>query len=366
MVRCRMCHYGNMTLQYPDVTKTISGEHSNSSCPQANCSFVQCPCVSAPLAKSIAIPSFSMTLGALSNIIALVILVKSYARFRRRSKATFLLFASSLVLTDFAGHIIPGALVLRLYTGKADIKGPLCQFLGGSLVFFGLCSLFLGCIMAVERCVGITKPLLHSALVTSTRTKMAVVFLWLMAAFVALLPFMGFGKYGVQWPKTWCFISVDPNPLWMEDVFALLFSFLGVMALLISLICNTISGVSLIQARIKKQNCNRKSKSHDIEMVVQLMGIMAVSCVCWSPLLVVVGMKRIQNVASYSWISFLGVRMASWNQILDPWVYILLRRAVMRKVYTLLVKRTDFNKSKFDRWEFSSFQSSERSVVNRC
>ncbi|XP_038640955.1 prostaglandin E2 receptor EP1 subtype-like [Scyliorhinus canicula] len=365
VVRCSMSQHANMTVLYQDVVNTISSLISNSSLPQTNASTLLFSEVASPLAKSIAIPSFSMTLGALSNIIALVILVKSYARFRRRSKATFLLFASSLVLTDFAGHVIPGALVLRLYTGKIDGEGLMCQFLGGSLVFFGLCPLFLGCIMAIERCVGVTRPLLHSAVVTSTRTKLAVVCLWLAAGFVALLPFMSFGRYGVQWPKTWCFIRVSPHPVWTEDVFALLFSLLGVAALLISLICNTISGVTLIQARIKKQNYNRRTKSHDIEMVVQLIGIMMVSCICWSPLLVIVGVNRIQKIEEGDWLSFLGVRMASWNQILDPWVYILLRRAVMRKVYKLFFRKTDFNKSKFDRWEISSFQSSERSVVNR-
>ena len=30
------------------------------------------------------------------------------------------------------------------------------------------------------------------------------------------------------------------------------------------------------------------------------------------------------------------VRMATWNQILDPWVYILLRKAVLRKLYLVL------------------------------
>lgn len=32
----------------------------------------------------------------------------------------------------------------------------------------------------------------------------------------------------------------------------------------------------------------------------------------------------------------MGVRMATWNQILDPWVYILLRKAVLRKIFMLL------------------------------
>uniref|UniRef100_UPI00398F340E prostaglandin E2 receptor EP1 subtype-like n=1 Tax=Pristiophorus japonicus TaxID=55135 RepID=UPI00398F340E len=357
-----MGQYANMTVLYQDRVNWAWSPADNASLAQANVSSVVQPGV----AKSVAMPVFSMTLGAVSNIIALVILIKSYARFRRRSKATFLLFASSLVLTDFAGHVIPGALVLRLYTKGMEAAGPLCQLLGGSLVFFGLCPLFLGCIMAVERCVGVTRPLLHAAVVTSARSKLAVVGLWLLAGCVALLPFIKLGTYRVQWPKTWCFISVGPDGHWTEVAFALLFSCLGVTALLISLICNTISGVTLIQARIKKKkNCNRKAKSHDIEMVVQLIGIMMVSCICWSPLLVTVSITRSQSSAEYDWLSFLGVRMASWNQILDPWVYILLRRAVLRKLYTMVVRKTDFNKSKFERWEISSFQSSERSVVNR-
>ena len=32
------------------------------------------------------------------------------------------------------------------------------------------------------------------------------------------------------------------------------------------------------------------------------------------------------------------VRMATWNQILDPWVYILLRKAVLRKLF-MFVRR---------------------------
>lgn len=29
----------------------------------------------------------------------------------------------------------------------------------------------------------------------------------------------------------------------------------------------------------------------------------------------------------------LGIRFATWNQILDPWVYILFRRAVIKRIY---------------------------------
>lgn len=64
---------------------------------------------------------------------------------------------------------------------------------------------------------------------------------------------------------------------------------------------------------------------------------------------------------------FLAVRLASWNQILDPWVYILLRQAVLRQLLRLLPLRAgakggptelDLTKSA---WEASSLRSSRHS-----
>lgn len=66
--------------------------------------------------------------------------------------------------------------------------------------------------------------------------------------------------------------------------------------------------------------------------------------------------------STYETLMVLGVRLASWNQILDPWVYILLRRAVLKKIY-LITKRQG---SVLRRWEASSFHSSEKkNAVNR-
>ncbi|MCI4385161.1 hypothetical protein PGIGA_G00047170 [Pangasianodon gigas] len=320
----------------------------------------------------------SMTLGVLSNIVALFILAKAYARLRRRSKATFLLFASSLVATDLAGHIIPGAVVLRFYSNGVGTSPPThadatCQFLGGSMVFFGLCPLFLGSAMAAERCLGVTQPLLHARLVSGTRTKMALVLIWLAALAVALLPAVRLGEYTYQHPWTWCFIRVLGGVKDTDLAFMLLFSALGLGSLAMSLVCNTVSGITLVRARLRRRKCHRRTaKSHDIEMVAQLLGIMITSCICWSPLLIfgLMSVTNRHNVSReedmyYKKLMVMGVRLASCNQILDPWVYILLRRAVLRKIYQLTTGRTDMRGSTFRRWEISSLQSSEKNTIKR-
>lgn len=333
----------------------------------------------------------TMTLGILFNVVALIILAKAYNRFRRRSKATFLLFASSLVATDLAGHVIPGALVLRRYTaGTAPPAESLsfrsspmthpdasCLFLGGCMVFFGLCPLFLGCAMAAERCLGVTKPLLHARLVTTARTKMALALIWLLALCVALLPFFSLGAYTYQYPGTWCFIRVMEGTKATDLAFVMLFSGLALSSLASAFVCNTISGMTLVRARLKKRSCSqrRSARSHDTEMVVQLVGIMVTSCICWSPLLIFGMMSAIRSyggtlssdIDTYRGLMVTGVRMATCNQILDPWVYILLRRAILRKIYRITKRQASLKGSTFRsvRWDISSFQNSEKQNVNK-
>ncbi|XP_061606253.1 prostaglandin E receptor 1b (subtype EP1) [Phyllopteryx taeniolatus] len=333
----------------------------------------------------------TMTLGIVFNVVALIMLAKAYNRFRRRSKATFLLFASSLVATDLAGHVINGALVLRRYSAGianlADLPSNFrsnlkshpdvpCLFLGCCMVFFGLCPLFLGCAMAAERCLGVSRPLLHARLVTTARTKIALALIWLLALCVALLPFFSLGAYTYQYPGTWCFIRVMEGTRATDLAFVTLFSGLALSSLAVAFVCNTISGITLVRARLKKKSTSHCSsaRSHDTEMVVQLVGIMVASCICWSPLLVfgLMSATRSYNGSlgpdrdTYRALMVTGVRMATCNQILDPWVYILLRRAILKKIYSITKRQASLRGSMLRsfRWDVSSFQNSEKNNAN--
>ncbi|KAF3843937.1 hypothetical protein F7725_015985, partial [Dissostichus mawsoni] len=324
-----------------------------------------------PTTSGVIVVILSMTLGIISNIVALFILANAYSQQRRRNKATFLLFASSLVFTDFIGHVIPDSTSGGVHPDDFNSSDGMCQFLGGSMVFFGLCPLFMGCAMAAERCLGVTKPLLHSSLVTKTRTKVCLSAIWLAALCVALLPCFQLGSYAYQDPGTWCFIKVLSDTQEVDVAFVVLFSGLGMASLAVALVCNTISGLTLVLARLRRRpGSHHSAKSHDIEMVVQLVGIMVTSCICWSPLLIFGLMSAIrsytgsiaEDLSSYKTLMVMAVRLATWNQILDPWVYILLRRTVLRKIY-LIAKCQRGNI--IGRWEPTSFPSSEKHQVNQ-
>uniref|UniRef100_UPI00398F1325 prostaglandin F2-alpha receptor-like n=1 Tax=Pristiophorus japonicus TaxID=55135 RepID=UPI00398F1325 len=310
---------------------------------------------------SVNIPIIFMTIGILSNSVALVILVKAYKRFRQKWRACFLLFASGLVFTDCLGHLINGAITIGVYAQEKDWKiidpsGYLCPFLGTCMVFFGLSALFLGSVMAIERCLGITQPFLHATKMTNRCAKFILGSTWLFALCIALLPNLYFGEYTIQCTQTWCFIKTQNVTFGRESGILLLFSSLGLTALGISLLCNTLSAVALVRARVKNKP-HRKGKSHHVEMLVQLMTIMCVSCICWGPFLVTVatigsliaGPKAINSL-------LLGVRMAAWNQILDPWVYILLRKAVLKKICKIIQLCMGKQDIQLHRWDCSSLQ----------
>ncbi|XP_040045811.2 prostaglandin E receptor 1c (subtype EP1) [Gasterosteus aculeatus] len=294
---------------------------------------------------SLVVPCFTMTFGAISNLTALGILAKSRVQFHRRSKAPFLLLTVALLLADLAGHVILGAFTLAQ---REKIEDNFCQIFGASMVFFGLCPLLLGCAMAVERCVAITQPFFHSAMVTLRHMWRVVLLLSSLALVLAVLPLFAGGTYTPQSPKTWCFLRIRDPQSPADTNLALAFSVLGLSALTFSLLCNTVSALALLQARLKYRHVDAEPSvrslrrasstssssgcSLDVEMLAQLAGVTVVSCVCWSPFLIhILTMQFSQRSSTHENDDFilLGVRMASWNQILDPWIYILLRKAVV-------------------------------------
>ncbi|XP_032073272.1 prostaglandin F2-alpha receptor [Thamnophis elegans] len=306
-----------------------------------------------------------MTVGILSNSLAIVILMKAYKRFKQKSKALFLFFASSLVITDMLGHLIAGTIAVFVYANE-NIRKELCQskifcnFFGNCMVFFGLYPLFLGSVMAVERCIGVTKPIFHSTKMTFNHVKIIFTMVCLFAIFIALLPILTSKNYTVQASKTWCFYQTSDVSDWEDRFYLLLFSCLGFLALVISLLCNAVTGTTLLRVKFKSQH--RQGRSQHFEMIIQLLGIMCVSCICWTPFLVIMAIIGISGNTSKKIVSsetiIFALRMATWNQILDPWVYILLRKAVLQKLYEIARRFCGVHLVHLSTWELSSIKNS--------
>ncbi|XP_078054899.1 thromboxane A2 receptor [Mustelus asterias] len=275
------------------------------------------------------------TIGLMSNLIAFVVLINAYRRARSRSRSSFLIFLCGLVVTDFLGLAATASIVVTYHHmpfewDEVDPHCHLCRFLGFSMVFFGLSPLLLGGTMAVERFLGINKPFLRSTNSSKRRGWCTVFMVWTFSLSIGLLPICGLGHYTLQWPNSWCFFNMTNSA--SDIAFSILFSSVGLLSLSLSVILNTISVVTLFKVCFNRLSVERR-RDHEVEMMVQLLGIMIIATVCWAPLLILILKKAFTGTPSdLKEILVICIRIATWNQILDPWVYILFRRSVLRRI----------------------------------
>lgn len=243
---------------------------------------------------SVAFPITMMVTGMVGNFLAIVLVYHAYRRKENRRKQSFLLCIGSLALTDLFGQLLTSPIVISVYRAelqweRVDTSGTLCPFFGVCMTTFGLCSLFFASTMAVERALAITAPHWYSNSMKPTVTKHVLVSIWCLVLCFALLPIIGVGKYTLQWPGTWCFISTGDTNISGNTFFCVTFAALGIFSLLVTFSCNVVTIRALVaRCRVKPSasQCSKQWERLTTETVIQLMGIMCVLLVCWSPLLV--------------------------------------------------------------------------------
>lgn len=296
-------------------------------------------------------PWFSTTFGLIglcSNLFAFCVLVNSSRKMHSRARSSFLVFLCGLVVTDFMGLLVTSCIVVPYHFIQFDWRNVdpgchLCNFMGLAMVFFGQCPLLLGATMAGERFLGIYRPFSRSVNMSKRRAWILVGLVWALGFFLGLLPIVGLGDYTLQFPNSWCFLTLLHDARNMT--FCLIFALLGIFCVGLSFFLNTFSVVTLCRVYHDSESVQRRRDS-EVEMMVQLLGIMVIASVCWLPLLIFIVQTAFQDFPDANQIPqetekllLIYLRVVTWNQILDPWVYILFRRAVLKRIYPSLKTR---------------------------
>uniref|UniRef100_A0A8D2MZ87 Prostaglandin E2 receptor EP3 subtype n=1 Tax=Zonotrichia albicollis TaxID=44394 RepID=A0A8D2MZ87_ZONAL len=241
-------------------------------------------------AVSVAIPLTMMLTGVAGNALAMLLVSRSYRAKGSRRKRSFLLCIGSLALTDMLGQLLTSPIVISVYlSGRPwaamDPSGRLCDFFGFSMTVFGLCPLLIASAMAVERALAIRAPHWYASHMSPRATERGLAAIWAAGVAFALLPLAGLGRYALQWPGTWCFISTAGG-----SAFAAAFAALGLLSLVVTGACNLATIEALVsRCRAKAGAPQPGSRWGRIatETLLQLLGIMCVLSACWAPLLVV-------------------------------------------------------------------------------
>ncbi|CDQ62068.1 unnamed protein product [Oncorhynchus mykiss] len=279
------------------------------------------------------IPSIMFIFGVVGNVIAIVVLCKSR---KEQKETTFYTLVCGLAVTDLLGTLLASPVTIATYVkGSWPGGDPLCQYFGFILLFFSLAGLSIICAMSVERYLAINHAYFYNDYVDQRLAGLTLLAIYISNALFCAMPSMGLGQVKKQYPQTWCFIEWRSN-VSTDATFSYIYAGSSSILILATVICNVLVCGALIRMHRQRRRNFGNLAGAEIQMVIVLICTSAVVLICSIPLVVQVFLNQLYKTPVELRLEknpdLRAIRFASFNPILDPWIYILLRKAMLLKL----------------------------------
>ncbi|XP_059197352.1 prostaglandin E2 receptor EP4 subtype-like [Centropristis striata] len=290
----------------------------------------------------ITLPVLMFAGGAIGNLIAIIVL--SVSRQERKSSAFYTLVCG-LAVTDLLGTCLASPLTIANYLDQTVLENQhVCEFDSFLLLFFGVTGLSIICAMAAERYMAICCPYTYQRWGVDRRfAQKFLFFTYISLIFFCCLPMMGMSTSRLQRSRTWCFIDWETNEP-VAAAYSVLYGAVSLLLILGTILLNLAVCGALLLMRQRtvqrpgarssvRQRWRALSSAAETQMMAVLVMTSAVVLACSAPLVVRVFANMLKKADSIADLA--AIRIASVNPILDPWIYILLRRSLFRKLLSL-------------------------------
>ncbi|XP_061193422.1 prostaglandin E2 receptor EP4 subtype-like [Saccostrea echinata] len=276
-------------------------------------------------------------LALMFNISALVMIIRSSKSHRW---SAFYRLMVSLNITDLFGSITCFPVLLATYANNVEWQGgqQLCNYTGYMISFVVLSSAAIVGTMSLERFIGVWFPFFYNnPTAKERRTNILLGTVWVTVAFISLLPIIGFGEYVLQYPGTWCFYNFRAQNL-ADKIYAYMYSVFWILTILFTIIFNL---VKLVLRRIRAQDKKKqydKANRNEIYSIILLIIIVIVTATCGIPMAIRAIVNESGSMKDNS-ADLHASRMATFNLVLDPLVYIFFRRENLECLFRFIRKR---------------------------
>lgn len=174
----------------------------------------------------------------ITGIIANTFAILSSARLLQLqplSPNVFVLGLSCIDLISITFFCVPS----WLFHIKGEWVGgkKLCDFQGFVFLFSTLCSAFLATLMAVDRCIAVTKPFFHRKTMTVNKAKVLLSGAIAASLFVAFFPILKFGSFVRSSSGSFCTLNWFPKNA-LDRAFCAFYAVLGGLPATVVLFCN--------------------------------------------------------------------------------------------------------------------------------
>ncbi|XP_061182326.1 prostaglandin E2 receptor EP4 subtype-like [Saccostrea echinata] len=282
-------------------------------------------------------PAMQFAIGVLGNGIALLVLKLSAKTHQWRP---FYRLVAALALTDGGGILLVYPSVMIRYAVTCFQMPPaLCDYSSFIYTFTLLASAMIICGMSVDRFLAIMYPTFYNTNTKYRRVNIMLGVTWISSAVLCSLHLFGLGDSHSFYPKSWCFIdfsnvtSNDSTAI-LNRANSFLYSLIGLIIIVTTVSLNstvvfTICRKRCLQKETRMQNNDSK---RDIFNIVFLLTIVVVFASLWTPLICVIFAHAVFWMDGDGGTELLVLRLAVTNSIIDPWIYILLRKETILSV----------------------------------
>ncbi|XP_006889611.1 PREDICTED: prostaglandin E2 receptor EP4 subtype [Elephantulus edwardii] len=324
--------------------------------------------------SSVTIPAVMFIFGVVGNLVAIVVLCKSR---KEQKETTFYTLVCGLAVTDLLGTLLVSPVTIATYMkGQWPGGDALCEYSTFILLFFSLSGLSIICAMSIERYLAINHAYFYSHYVDKRLAGLTLFAVYVSNVLFCALPSMGLGSSRRQYPGTWCFIDWTTN-VTAHAAFSYMYAGFSSFLILATVLCNLLVCGALLRMHrqfmrrtslgteqhhaaaaalasagrahpttaspalprlrdFRRRRSFRRIAGAEIQMVILLIATSLVVLICSIPLVVRVFINQLYQPDLEKEISknpdLQAIRIASVNPILDPWIYILLRKTVLSKV----------------------------------
>ncbi|XP_028401342.1 G-protein coupled receptor 161-like [Dendronephthya gigantea] len=231
-----------------------------------------------------------------------------------------------------------------------------CQVSGFLLILLSSALLLTLAALSYDRYYFIVKPLRHPIHMSSTRAYIMIILIWLFSLFVALLPLLGWGKYGYQRAKLSCTV------LWhlyssggYSKFFCVISIFMPLFIIIVSYffilravhkqvrggrlsLGSLISPSEYIQARNQQRAMATRAEHSRTKAWKALVLHVGTNLVCWVPYSVCIlieNLRRRTDIIAYE-IQTLSVFLAFSSVLWCPIIYAFRVKVVRREINTII------------------------------
>ncbi|XP_062600091.1 prostaglandin E2 receptor EP4 subtype-like [Saccostrea cucullata] len=281
------------------------------------------------ISESIIPPTLQYLFGVLGNIMAIFLLCKTSSKHKWKP---FYRLVCCLAITDFCeiGFVYPAVMIRYISKFTFIFPKQLCEYCSFWFSFCFMSSALIVTAMSLDRFIAVRFPISYQAS-QRKRINILLAVIWVLSGTVSSLNLMGVGSVKNFYPGSWCFIDFANNGQ-MERVNTFVYSIIG-FAILSSTVVLNVAVVCSICRKPRFTTSNRsKKKKGDVFIVVFLFAIVTLFSICWVPLMVRMLINASTGNSKNGPDELLAVRMTVSNAIVDPWVYIILRKENLVKI----------------------------------